>query len=56
MDYYKFKTDIYLGRAIINLSEAANSVGPNFFTERLDTTQADSIPKPKWYPIRFGND
>lgn len=49
--------DEYLGRAIINLKDAAkNQMTPNFFNENVSDQVKNSIPKPDWYPIRFSND
>jgi Ca2+-dependent lipid-binding protein len=48
--------DSYLGRALITLKET-NAKGYEIgFAETLSQAVANEIPKPSWYPIRYGND
>lgn len=56
-DHNTILKDVYLGRAVIRLTEAATNEFPyEGFTAQLTDQQVRQIPKPKWHPIRLGND
>ena len=50
-DYGSASKDNYIGRAAIKLSEAASNL-----SEENKGMDLDSVPRPKWHPIRIGFD
>jgi hypothetical protein len=49
-------SDKYLGRALIKITDASTNVIPEGgFGESLPADVVNKIPKPKWHPIRLGN-
>ena len=56
-DHNTILKDVYLGRAVIKLTDAATNDFPHEgFREQMSDEEVRQIPKPKWHPIRLGND
>ena len=50
-DYGSASKDNYIGRAVIKLADAASNL-----SEENKDLDCDSVPRPKWHPIRIGFD